>query len=110
MPQAKDAQSCALAPLGTALCKLRMINKLIVEYNLDIVKPFNINIEGKAHNFDCLIKEYGSENGMVIDKDYSKILPVKDKLLELGYGFSCFNIYEASSDFGEVLNDWGKFA
>ena len=82
-----------------------MIERLREEYNLDIVSPFNITIEGKDHNFDCLVKGYGAKNGMVIDNDYSKISSAQKQLIKLGYGFSCFNIAEASSGFNEILND-----
>jgi len=82
--------------------------QLSKSYNLEIVAPFTIEIEGNSYSFDCLIKGYGAKNGMVVDENYSKISPVKDKLLSLNYGFSCLNIYEALPDFQEVLDDWGK--
>ena len=85
-----------------------MIDLLRKEYNLDIIAPFKIDIEGTTHQFDCLIKGYGATNGMVIDHDYSKLSPVSDKLVSLNYGFSCFNINDETSGFNEVLNDWGK--
>ena len=49
------------------------------------------------------------KKGMVVDSDFSKISPVQEQLVKLGYGFSCFDIAEVSVDFNDVLNDWGEY-
>lgn len=86
------------------------LQRLQKKYNLDIEAPFILDVEGELHTFQCLIKGYGANNGMVVDKDWSKIEIVAAKLVALGYGYSCFDIEEGSpgEGFQEVLEDWGK--
>ena len=59
---------------------------------------------------DLIIKGYGAEKGMIIDKNWDKIKAVKDELLNMGFGFSCLEIDESSpvEGFRELLDDWGK--
>jgi len=78
-------------------------------FNLEIISPFQIEISGKTIEFEFLLKDYGAAKGMVIDSNWEKIEPVSDILIELGYGYSCFEITKFSiEDFGTVLDDWGK--
>ena len=77
-------------------------------YNLNIQSPFALQIDDKIYNFQCLIKGYGSKQGMIIDKDWNKISPIKDQITTMGYGYSCFDIEAIDlNNFKEVLNDWG---
>ena len=86
-----------------------VINKLRETYNLEIVSPFCLEIKGHEVQFECLIKGYGATKGMVVDSKWKKIEPVADSLVELGYGYSCFEIDNSSiQGFSEVLADWGK--
>ena len=78
------------------------------EFKLDIESPFTIQIGDKAHQFQCLIRGYGAENGMVIDEDWSKIETVQKELEDSNYGYSCIELNDTEG-FREVLNDWGKF-
>ena len=85
------------------------IDILVKMYGLDVAAPFELVVNGKTQNFQCLIRGYGAPSGMVIDKTWSKIFAVMPELSKLGYGYSCFDI-EASNDpagFAAVLKDWG---
>ena len=44
---------------------------------------------------------------MVIDKTWSKIRPVSERLFELGYGYSCFDIRMVVDGMEGALEDWG---
>ena len=84
------------------------IKKLRDSYQLDIESPFNLQVGDKNLNFQCLIKGYGSSRGMVIDADWNKINPLKEKLVEMGFGYSCFDIENSDiNGFKELLDDWG---
>ena len=86
------------------------IYELRRHYELDVEAPFTLIVGSDSHRFQCLIKGYGARLGMIIDKDWDKIEPVASKLVELGYGYSCFDIEKSCSgeDFQEILDDWGK--
>ena len=86
-----------------------VINNLRERYNLEIDSPFCLEVEDQMIQFDFLVKGYGASKGMVIDSDWKKIEPVSSLLVDLGYGYSCFEIDASSVDgFDEVLDDWGK--
>ena len=87
-----------------------MLSKLIEKYNIEVQSPFTLIVKNKKHTFQCLIKGYGAPNGMIVDEDYSKIEPISNYLINLGYGYSCFEILCPSNieGFQEVLDDWGK--
>ena len=79
-------------------------------YDLDIVAPFTLDVDGERHQFTCLIRGYGAANGMVADPDWNNFEPVERHLVERGYGYSCFDMTETldTDSFHEVLTDWGK--
>lgn len=79
----------------------------------EIESPFVIKIGSVTYSFDCLIKGYGAEIGMIIDKHLHKVEPVADELWEMGYGFSCLDIFGITSPAEKFINnvligDWGK--
>lgn len=90
------------------------LSELKKRYNLVIDSPFTIQIGGETFEFEYRIHGYGARHGMIIDKDWSKIEPVAEKLGWRGFGFSCFDLnVERRVDgdvdsFQEVLDDWGK--
>ncbi|NVJ68573.1 MAG: hypothetical protein HWE16_18940 [Gammaproteobacteria bacterium] len=84
------------------------IKKLAVKYKLSIISPFTFETNGKKYRFDALIKGYGAKNGMVVDRQYQRLEVVVDELMNQGYGFSCFDIFESDEGFDNVLNDWGR--
>ncbi len=92
-----------------------LVEQLREKKDFDIESPFNIEIDSIVYSFQCLIRGYGAELGMVIDEDYEKIEPVQNALREMGYGFSCFDILKDTSPAEEFINDvlnsdWGKNA
>ena len=87
--------------LATTIARLR------AEHSLRLVSPFKITIDGKRYSFDCLLQGYGAKNGMVIDRTWSKIRPVSERLFELGYGYSCFDIRMVVDGMEDALEDWG---
>ena len=87
------------------------ISEIVEQHKLDIEAPFIITIENIAYEFQYLVRGYGSSKGMIVDSDWNRIKVIQSKLIELGYGFSCFNIEACEPEsFGEVLEDWGKTA
>lgn len=77
-------------------------------YHLEIESPFEMSIGENIYCLQYLIKGYGAKHGMVIDKEWSKLEPVTDQLLKMGYGFSCIDLEDPSCvDFQDVLDDWG---
>lgn len=98
-----------LADADVILKKMKSIKQLQEKYNLEIKSPFLFSIDNKDYEFQCLIKGYGAKNGMVIDKEWSRIKEVHRELSNMGYGYSCFNIEESEVEgFEELLEDWGK--
>ena len=86
-----------------------VIDQLQKKFNLAIEAPFSVVIEERLHVFECHIQGYGATRGMVIDQDWKKLSPVKTALVQMGFGYSCFNIENAEiEEFQEVLNDWGS--
>ena len=86
-----------------------VVKELREKYKLEIVSPFIFHINDEEIEFDCLIKGYGADKGMVIDSNWDKISPVESLLVELGYGYSCFPLSNSSVEvFPELLLDWGK--
>jgi hypothetical protein len=85
--------------------------KILTErYQLSILAPFILSINGENYVIDALIEGYGAPKGMLIVKNAHAIKEVKDKLIALGYGYSCFDINanDVAESFQEVLDDWGK--
>ena len=79
------------------------------KYRLDVIAPFSVCIGDRLHEFQCLVKGYGAKQGMIIDSDWAKLASVSEKLIELGYGFSCFEIENSDlQTFQDILDDWGK--
>ena len=86
-----------------------VIAKLRVRYHLDIRAPFFIRVGEEAYEFQCLIRGYGTRNGMIVDSKWSKIAPVETELVEMGFGYSCFDLENTDTDmFHEILDDWSK--
>lgn len=49
--------------------------------------------------------------GMIVDSDWKKIEPFSKILVNLGYGYSCFELNASSvDDFNTVLDDWGRIS
>ena len=78
------------------------------EYNLDVESPFLLVVNGEKYKFDCLIRGFGAKNGMIIDRDWSAIEPASEELIQLDYGFSCFDVRGGVENMKLVLKDWGK--
>jgi hypothetical protein len=86
-----------------------VIAKLRGRYHLDIRAPFSMRVGEEAYEFQCLIQGYGAKNGMVVDSEWKKIAPIQKELVEMGFGYSCFDLENTDIDtFQEVLDDWGK--
>jgi hypothetical protein len=75
-----------------------------------IIEPnFSINIDGTIVVFEYLVLGFGAKNGMLVDSRWENISPYSEKLLALGYGYSCFKLdIKDLVNFEEVLEDWGK--
>jgi len=86
------------------------LSELKEAYDLEMEFPFNIQIEGVNHTFTCLIRGYGAQKGMVVEKEWKKIKEVSNELVHQGYGYSCFDIEHPSckDGFRAVLAEWGK--
>ena len=78
------------------------------QYGLDVESPFTLAVNGKEFVFDCLVRGYGSRNGMIIDRYHSRIRPVAYQLVGMGYGYSCFDLRDGVENMNAALDDWGK--
>lgn len=86
-----------------------IFTKLCASFHLEIDAPFSLQVGGKIYRFQCRIRGYGAQQGMVIDKEWEKIAPVRDELVTLGFGYSCFDIEKCDVEgFQNVLDDWGN--
>ena len=79
-------------------------------FSLNIESPFSVEWDGQLFEFECLIKGYGAENGMIVDGDWKKIRKARFYIEQNQFGYSCFEIedIEDIDEFGERLDDWGK--
>jgi len=87
------------------------------DLKLDIVAPFVLKTETFSITAEILLKNFGSENGMLIVSNYKIIEPYHDKIIQLGYGYSTltepdkdypFNADEKEA-FIEMISEWGWF-
>ena len=94
-----------------------IINALRRRYDLEIDAPFVLEIDCVTHHFQYRIRGYGATNGMIVDRNFDKIEPVREMLVDMGYGYSCFDlsgnensnhIQEKLDGWQEVLDDWGN--
>ncbi|KEK28542.1 hypothetical protein [Shewanella xiamenensis] len=91
--------------------RLGLSIKLLTErYQLTIIAPFHLSVNGEKYVIDALIEGYGARKGMLIVKNANTIKEVRGEIVALGYGFSCFDINanDVAEGFQEVLDDWGK--
>ena len=101
---------------GESLClyatgRLGLSIKLLTErYQLTILAPFHLSVNGEKYVIDALIEGYGARKGMLIVKNANTIKDVREDIVALGYGYSCFDINanDVAESFQEVLDDWGK--
>lgn len=115
--QVKSAENHSLRsrfPLFKALYATRRFGlsiKLLTErYQLNIIAPFHLSVNGEKYVIDALIEGYGARKGMLIVKNANTIKDVREDIVALGYGYSCFDINanDVAESFQEVLDDWGK--
>ena len=78
------------------------------DLGIEFVSPFRLLIAGESFEFDAIVPQFGSPNGMLIMLDYQPRLAQVAK--DSGYAFSCLfendDPYEMEH-FVDVLNDWG---
>lgn len=86
------------------------IRLLTERYQLNIIAPFHLSVNGEKYIIDALIEGYGARKGMLIFKNANTIKDIRDEIVALGYGYSCFDINtnDVAEGFQEVLDDWGK--
>ena len=90
---------------------MSIVTALQQRYDLVIDAPFIIDVAGDCLEFEYRIGGYGARRGMVVDKDWNRIDPVRKQLLAMGFGYSCFDLSKCDAEsFQEVLDDWGKSA
>ncbi len=86
-----------------------ILTKLRRSYHLEIDAPFLLRVDSNDHQFQCRIRGYGAQQGMVVDAEWNKIAPIENDLIAMGFGYSCFDIEKVEVDgFQEILDDWGK--
>ena len=77
---------------------------------IEIVAPFDLELDGVQMHFTALLPQFGAPAGMVVDADWDVIKPHQSSLLAAGYGFSCVGPGKPAddvSDGNEMLSDWG---
>ena len=86
------------------------IRLLTERYQLNIIAPFHLSVNGEKYVIDALIEGYGARKGMLIFKNANTIKDIRDEIVAFGYGYSCFDINpnDVAEGFQEVLDDWGK--
>ncbi len=70
--------------------------------------PASISVQGVYVIFDVLVLGYGSQKGMVVDKDWRKLQQFGVALTEMGYGYCCMELGDDIEGFASVLEDWGQ--
>ncbi len=85
---------------------------LASRFGLSVAIPFTLSVEGATLTVPVLLKQFGGQNGMLLVTDYALIRPHADRLVELGYGYSCLSEpkspHEVNDEaFVEMLLDWG---
>lgn len=53
--------------------------------SIEIVAPFNLELDGHTLHFTALFPQFGAPAGMVVDADWNVIAPHRDMLLAAGY-------------------------
>jgi hypothetical protein len=77
---------------------------------IDFVGPFVFPFEGGHHEFACLLPQFGSERGVLIDVEYVRDIFAAAK----SAGFACSSMLAENrnlpvnpEDYIECLADWG---
>jgi hypothetical protein len=79
---------------------------------LSVAIPFTLSVDGATLAIPVLLRHFGGRNGMLLVTDYVLLRPRGDRLVELGYGYSCLNDPawpdgEGDDALLDLLRDWG---
>jgi hypothetical protein len=77
---------------------------------LSVEIPFTLSLDGATVTAPVLLRKFGGRNGMLLVTDYSPIKPHVNRLVELGYGYSCLSepkspCEEDDESFVDMLRD-----
>ena len=75
--------------------------------------PFTLSLDGETLSVPVLLRQFGAPNGMLLVTDFALIRPHANRLVELGYGYSCLSEStqlreEGDNDLLDMLRDWGR--
>jgi hypothetical protein len=81
-------------------------------HGLSVAIPFTLSLDGQTLTAPALLRQFGGRNGMLLVTDYALVRPHADRLVELGYGYSCLSepksLHEEDDEaFVDMLRDWG---
>ena len=84
------------------------LQSIFAAIGVTVVVPYEISLNGRSIIFSALIPHFGSQNGMVVDPDWSVIQPHAHSLNAAGFGYSCMSIQKFTAEgLRHVLKDWG---
>jgi len=80
---------------------------------LSVAIPFTLSFGRATLNVPVLLRQFGGRNGMLLVTDYEPIRPHADRVVELGYGYSCLSEPSSPTEADDeaallhMLRDWG---
>ncbi len=94
------------APLPPKLAAMQ------ADLGVNIIAPFEFEIDGERLRFDALIRNFGARVGMLINRDSKVFADHRTRLVALGYTHSSFDFegwiaspYDRAGTI-ELLSDW----
>ncbi|MGN6726418.1 MAG: hypothetical protein ACTHLZ_10900 [Tepidisphaeraceae bacterium] len=81
-------------------------------FSLDVTIPFRVVVDRHEIEIPVLLKQFGGRRGMLLVTRYGLIRDYADRLVTMGYGYSCLSEPGSTSQtddvgFVEMLQDWG---
>jgi hypothetical protein len=77
-----------------------------------VLTPFSVQIDGVTVTVPVLLRQFGARNGMLLVTEYGQIRPHADRVVELGYGYSCLSEpvdpeHDDDAAWIDTVRDWG---
>ncbi|HKU99788.1 MAG TPA: hypothetical protein VJR58_31120 [Vineibacter sp.] len=90
--------------------QVRAWHRLAMDLGIEVVAPCEINLaNGSRFRATAHVRNFGAENGMVVEPNYAALKPYADALTAAGYGYSAMELNDLWDRAAviEMLADWG---